>query len=631
MLNVMENILIQQLFNQKAISKNDIELLTEQAGKYQTVSQALVLEEVMAVGQLTKWSCILFDVKAFDLLMFDFSAWHFDDHILIKQQGDFLREHQVLPISFHNQIVILATSDPSDLAIQDDFEFNTSLRTELVFCDPILLQQKINQLIPANTANIANTKSLPSSKTTSLTNDVKTQHYQITEAKSDTINEQKQQQKTLQQDQKVSVNLDRSTFSNSHNNKHRNSEKQERDFSNELDIVPNHFTGQGDPIIGYVDNVLRKGISQNASDLHFEPYENSYRIRFRIDGVLVNACTPPPKLFTRLAARIKVMANMDIAEKRKPQDGRLKLSTEKNKHVEFRVSTLPTIWGEKVVLRILDTKGYMADVSGLGFEKHQQQSYINALAQPQGLILVTGPTGSGKTLTLYSGLNLLNTEDRNISTIEDPVEYQLQGINQVQVNVKAQLDFASSLRAFLRQDPDVVMVGEVRDLETAEIAIKAAHTGHLVLSTLHTNSAAETLNRLTNMGIPTYNLASAISLIIAQRLVRCLCEYCKTPENDIPASELIKQGFELNQINDLSLHKAVGCRRCNQGYKGRVSIFELLTPSDKIRQLIMQSASAEVIQSEAIKEGMLSLRQAGLNKVISGITSLEEVNRVINH
>jgi len=621
----MDNILIQQLFNQKAINKNDIELLNKQAGKYQTISQALVLEEIMATGQLTKWSCILFDVKVFDLSTFDFSAWQFAEHILIKQQGTFLREHQILPISLHKQVVLLATADPSNLAIQDDFEFNTGLHTELMFCDPILLQQKIDQLIPFNTHHqlaenvVSLNNSVNMSKQVDLIGASQTQHYQIADADPVTVNEQKNQQK------RVDVNLD--------SNKPNNIRKVElgRHFSDELAIEPNNFAGQGDPIIGYVDKILRKGISQNASDLHFEPYENNYRIRFRIDGVLVKAFTPPPNLFTRLAARIKVMANMDIAEKRKPQDGRLKLNTSKDKHVEFRVSTLPTIWGEKVVLRILDTKGYLANVSGLGFEEYQQQSYIDALSQPQGLILVTGPTGSGKTLTLYSGLNFLNTEDRNISTIEDPVEYHLQGINQVQVNVKAQLDFASSLRAFLRQDPDVVMVGEVRDLDTAQIAIKAAHTGHLVLSTLHTNSAAETLNRLTNMGIPTYNLASAISLIIAQRLVRCLCEYCKTPENNIPSSELLKQGFDIEQISRLTLHKAVGCRRCNQGYKGRVSIFELLKPSDNIRQLIMQSASAEIIQTEAIKEGMLSLRQAGLNKVISGITSLEEVNRVISH
>jgi type IV pilus assembly protein PilB len=622
MLNVMESILIQQLFNQKAINKNDIELLIKQGENYQTLPQALVLEEILTTAQLAKWSCILFDVNTFDIAKFDCKQWRLYDHALIKQQGPFLREHQILPISLHNQVVLLATADPSNLAIQDDFEFNTGLHTEFAFSDPVLLQQKIDQLIPIKSnlqsANINNAsvkndggvnekadssavlqgysqKDLQSSQEPSPQNVTQGSNYKIAEVETEMVNDRS--------------NLNQSS----------------------TEEITNNFIGQGDPIIAYVDKILRKGISQNASDLHFEPYENNYRIRFRIDGILINACNPPPNVFGRLAARIKVMANMDIAEKRKPQDGRLKLNTSKGQDVEFRVSTLPTIWGEKVVLRILDTKGYLADVSKLGFETHQQQDYIDALAQPQGLILVTGPTGSGKTLTLYSGLNFLNTEDRNISTIEDPVEYHLQGINQVQVNIKAQLDFASSLRAFLRQDPDVVMVGEIRDLETAQIAIKAAHTGHLVLSTLHTNSAAETLNRLTNMGIPSYNLASAISLIIAQRLVRCLCEYCKEPESHIPSSELIKQGFEPNQINNLSLYKAVGCRRCNQGYKGRISVFELLKPSELTRQLIMQGASAAVIQEEAVNAGMLSLRHAGLHKIISGVTSLEEVNRVTNN
>jgi type IV pilus assembly protein PilB len=592
MKSVMENILIKQLLSHSMINKVDIELLAKQADNYLTIPLALVSEEILTSQQLAHFCCKVFDVPVLtvgelEVARLELADGKFQHSALLKSQADFMREHQVLPIAQQDQLVTLATAEPSNYAVQTSFEFNTGLHVDLVFCDPIVLQQKIEQLLPLL-------------ESTNTNNNLKG---------ASPLNPQLVQPVT---------NLE----------------------VRDSDAVT--FNQQHDRIISYVEKILKQAINQGVSDLHFEPYENSYRIRFRIDGVLINKGSPPESLHSRLAARIKVIANMDIAEKRKPQDGRLKLDLDNNKHVEFRVSTLPTIWGEKVVLRVLDTQGYMADVSQLGFETTQQQSYIDVLSEPQGLILVTGPTGSGKTLTLYSGLNFLNSEDRNISTIEDPVEYHLQGINQVQVNKKAQLDFASSLRAFLRQDPDVVMVGEIRDLETAQVAIKASHTGHLVLSTLHTNSAAETLNRLTNMGLPTYNLTSAISLIIAQRLVRCLCEHCKQPELNIPEQELIQQGFSSmvsadipnvinTKLSGITLYKAVGCRRCNQGYKGRTSIFELLKPNEKIRRLIMQGSDALDIQTEAMQSGMMSLRQAGLSKVLQGITSLEEVNRVVSH
>mgnify|MGYP005992484711 FL=1 len=591
MAKIMEGILIKHLLNQGAINQSDIELLTKNVDKYLTVPLALVTEQVMTCDQLRQWNCALFDIEVFELSTFDFNSWQFKHHSLLKEQSAFLQEHQILPISIHNQVVTLATAEPSNLTVQTTFEFNSGFHTELVYCDPILLQQKLNELLTGKVHTLSESQSVQHQVPP-------TTAYQVSQTQSP------------------------ATSNINHVTTHKE-EKHAGQSSNTL----NEPT---EPIIGYVDKILRQAIKQGASDLHFEPYEHSYRIRFRVDGVLHNKGKPPESLNSRLAARIKVMANMDIAEKRKPQDGRLKFTFDKQ-HVEFRVSTLPTIWGEKVVLRILDTQGNLANVKALGFDKYQEQTYLTALSQPQGLILVTGPTGSGKTLTLYSGLNVLNTEDINISTIEDPVEYHLQGINQVQVNGKAKLDFANSLRAFLRQDPDVVMVGEIRDLETAEIAIKAAHTGHLVLSTLHTNSAAETLNRLTNMGIPTYNLASAISLIIAQRLVRCLCDYCKQPETDIPIKELVKQGFDITQLNAITLYKAKGCKRCNQGYKGRTSIVELLKPNANVRQLIMQQANVLTIQTEAVNGGMVSLRQAGLNKVIKGVTSLEEINRVISY
>jgi len=328
-----------------------------------------------------------------------------------------------------------------------------------------------------------------------------------------------------------------------------------------------------------------------------------------------------------MAARLKVMSKLDIAERRVPQDGRIKLALSKKKSIDFRVSTLPTMWGEKIVMRILDSSSAMLGIEMLGYEPAQKAIYMEALEQPQGMILVTGPTGSGKTVSLYTGLNILNTEERNISTAEDPVEINLDGINQVQINVRAGLTFPNALRSFLRQDPDIVMVGEIRDLETAEIAIKAAQTGHLVLSTLHTNSAAETLTRLLNMGVPSYNVASSVSIIIAQRLARRLCNHCKD-EDIVPKPELEKQGFTPEQLNDIQLFKPIGCEHCTGGYKGRVGIYEVIKISDKMSSIIMEGGNSLDIAQQCQKEGYNNLRQSGLEKAHQGVTSLAEINRV---
>ncbi|GAB2907631.1 type IV-A pilus assembly ATPase PilB [Rheinheimera gaetbuli] len=381
------------------------------------------------------------------------------------------------------------------------------------------------------------------------------------------------------------------------------------------------------PIIAFINKMLLDAIRKGASDLHFEPYEKTYRIRFRIDGILHEVASPPVALSTRLSARLKVMSRLDIAEKRVPQDGRIKLKLSAKKSIDFRVSTLPTLWGEKIVMRILDSDSAMLGIDVLGYEDHQKQLYLAALAQPQGMILVTGPTGSGKTVSLYTGLAILNTEETNISTAEDPVEINLAGINQVQVNPRAGLTFASALKAFLRQDPDVVMVGEIRDLETAEIAIKAAQTGHLVLSTLHTNSAPETLTRLLNMGVPAYNVASSVSLIIAQRLARRLCSHCKQPEV-LPEAELLKQGFTGQQLATVKIFKPVGCDHCTNGYKGRVGIYEVMPVSGAMADIIMQGGNSLDIATQAQKEGINNLRQSGLVKAAAGLTSLAEINRV---
>jgi type IV pilus assembly protein PilB len=383
------------------------------------------------------------------------------------------------------------------------------------------------------------------------------------------------------------------------------------------------------PIVRFVNKIMLDAIRKAASDIHFEPYEKYYRIRLRIDGVLREIAQPPVQLATKLAARLKVMSRLDIAERRVPQDGRIKMRLSKNRSIDFRVSSCPTLFGEKIVLRILDASTAMMGIDALGYEGFQKELYLRTLAKPQGMILVTGPTGSGKTVSLYTGLAILNVEDTNISTAEDPAEIVLPGVNQVNVNPKVGLTFASALRAFLRQDPDVIMVGEIRDLETAEIAIKAAQTGHLVLSTLHTNDAPQTLTRMVDMGVKPYAIATSVSLIIAQRLARRLCANCKQPL-DLPREALLREGFTEQQIATpgFKVYKHVGCQQCTDGYKGRIGIYEVLPVTESIGRIILEGGSAPHIAQEARRQGVWDLRTAGLKKVVDGLTTLEEVNRV---
>ena len=388
---------------------------------------------------------------------------------------------------------------------------------------------------------------------------------------------------------------------------------------------------QGDesPIVKYINKLLIDAIRMGASDLHFEPYEKMYRVRYRVDGVLRQIATPPLQMANRLASRLKVMSQMDISEKRMPQDGRIKLKLSKTKAIDFRVNSLPTLFGEKLVLRILDPSSAMLGIEALGYEDEQKALFLEALEKPQGMLLITGPTGSGKTVSLYTGLNILNTEDTNISTAEDPVEINLEGINQVNVNPKTGLTFSAALKAFLRQDPDVIMVGEIRDLETAEIAIKAAQTGHMVMSTLHTNSAPETLTRLRNMGVPSFNIATSVNLVIAQRLARRLCAQCKEVV-EIPKQSLLELGFTDQDLADpeFKIFKPVGCGECREGYKGRVGIYEVMKVTPEISRIIMEDGNALEIAAASEKAGFNDLRRSGLKKVIQGITSLQEVNRV---
>lgn len=398
-------------------------------------------------------------------------------------------------------------------------------------------------------------------------------------------------------------------------------------ISDDDDTATNNDGVDDAPIVRFVNKILLDAIKVGASDIHLEPYEKTFRIRYRTDGMLHQVFSPPANVATRLISRIKVMSKMDIAERRVPQDGRIKMVMSKTRTIDFRVNTCPTLFGEKVVLRILDPTNAQLGIEKLGFEPQQQKLFLEAINKPYGLVLVTGPTGSGKTVSLYTGLNILNTPERNISTAEDPVEITVEGINQVNVNPKAGLTFASALRAFLRQDPDIIMVGEIRDFETAEIAVKAAQTGHLVLSTLHTNDAPQTLNRLLQMGIPPFNIVATVNLIMAQRLARRLCENCKMPAN-YPDGFLLEEGFKQEELRELKLFQAVGCHLCSAGFKGRVGIYQVMTLSEKMRALILEGGNTMQLANQAAAEGINDLRASGLNKVRLGLISIEELNRV---
>lgn len=480
-----------------------------------------------------------------------------------------IKKHHALPLYVERGVLIVAVDDPINITALEDFQFSFGRRTEPVLVEHDKLTKAIEKALDSGLDNI-----------------------DLGDVSDDDLADMEVQDTERQDDDVVAEGADDA------------------------------------PIVVYINKLLMDAIRKGASDLHFEPYEKRYRVRFRIDGILHEVATPPNTLSSRLAARLKVMANLDIAERRVPQDGRIKMRISRTKAIDFRVSTLPTLWGEKIVMRILDSSSAQLGIDMLGYEPEQKDLYMAALNQPQGMILVTGPTGSGKTVSLYTGLNILNTEERNIATAEDPVEINLPGINQVQINTRAGLDFASALRAFLRQDPDVVMVGEIRDLETAEIAIKASQTGHLVLSTLHTNSSAETLTRLLNMGVPAYNIASSVSLVIAQRLARRLCKKCKAIDA-VPEQGLLAEGFTQAQIDEgITVYKPMGCDDCTGGYKGRVGIYEVMPMTETIAKIIMEGGNSLQIAEQSQREGVNNLRQSALGKVAQGVTSLAEAARV---
>jgi type IV pilus assembly protein PilB len=507
----------------------------------------------------------------FGVPLFDADAIDYEQIAKNSVSESLINKHHAVPLFKRGKRLWVGVSDPTNLSALDEFKFHSGLTTEAVLLEETKLTSLISKII-----------------------------------------EEKENEEMGNFEDGDFDDLDLETVDEDSNSDDDESGADEA------------------PIVRFVNKILLDAIKKGASDLHFEPYEKRYRVRFRIDGILAEVASPPINLATRISARLKVMSKLDISEKRTPQDGRIKLKLSKTKSIDFRVSTLPTLFGEKIVMRILDSAAAQLGIDVLGYEEEQKALYLEALHKPQGMVLVTGPTGSGKTVSLYTGVNIINTVEANISTAEDPVEINLEGVNQVNVNPKQGLTFASALRSFLRQDPDIVLVGEIRDLETAEIAIKAAQTGHLVLSTLHTNSAPETITRMVNMGVPAFNIATSVNLVIAQRLARRLCENCKQ-EAKLPEEALKEAGFKQDEIGTFKNYEPVGCDKCTNGYKGRVGVYQVMKFSKEMGQILMEGGNALDIANQAEKEGVNDLHRSALLKVMQGVTSLAEVSRVTQH
>lgn len=542
------------------------EIQTEAERDGESFVSRIVSRGVLSAAALAKAACKEFSMPLLDLRSVDLSQAP-----LKKVSESLIRKHGALPIFQRGRNLFVAVADPTNLEALAEFRFNAGLNIEPVLVEQDKLERAIESTFSALDSAMAGL------------DDVALE----------------------------SLSVDHGS-----------------DGDSGGDLEPKADADDA-PVVRFVNKVMLDAIHKGASDIHFEPYEKKFRVRMRQDGVLREVASPPATLGMRLSARLKVMARLDLAERRVPQDGRIKLNLSKNRSIDFRVSSCPTLHGEKIVLRILDPASAQMGIEALGYEDDQRKLFEAAIHRPYGMVLVTGPTGSGKTVSLYTALNILNTTDRNISTAEDPAEINLPGINQVNVHPRVGLTFAACLRAFLRQDPDVIMVGEIRDLETAEIAIKAAQTGHMVLSTLHTNDAPQTLTRLMNMGIPAYNIAASVSLIIAQRLARRLCPQCKR-RADIPAEALLEEGFSESDLDTLEIFEANpdGCDDCTAGYKGRTGIYQVMPVTDAIGQIIMADGNASDIHRQAAQEGVVDLRQAGLRKVRQGILGLAEVNRV---
>jgi len=547
------------------LSEADARTALDEATKAKKQAHLYLLENRMvSVAQVAAANSTEFGMPLFDATTLD---PRYSAVKIINEE--LIQKHQALPLYKRGNRLYVAVSDPTNTRALDDIKFATNLTVEPILVDEDKLRRSIDLLLLA----------------------------------SDNMAQDEGQDEGLE-------NLEATGGD---------------DDTNETGIDAKG--GDDTPVVKFINKVLLDAIKRGASDIHFEPYENDFRVRMRMDGILRAMAKAPIKLHPRIAARLKVMAQLDIAERRVPQDGRIKLNVSKTKQMDFRVSTCPTLFGEKVVLRLLDGSAARLGIDKLGYEDDQKKLYLDALQKPYGMILVTGPTGSGKTVSLYTGLNILNTDERNISTCEDPVEMRVPGINQVQVNLKKGMTFPVALRAFLRQDPDVIMVGEIRDLETAEIAIKAAQTGHMVLSTVHTNDAPQTVARLMNMGIAPYNITSSVSLVIAQRLARRLHD-CKR-ELQLPESALLAEGFTHEEITaGITLYEAVGCPDCNDGYKGRLGIYQVMPMTEEIQKIVLEGGGAMKIAEAAESSGVRDLRKSALLKAKNGVTSLAEINRV---
>ncbi|EMV2055134.1 type IV-A pilus assembly ATPase PilB [Vibrio parahaemolyticus] len=527
-----------------------------------SMPEALLSSGLFTSSELAEHLSSLFGLSQPELSQYEYAS-------LCQQLGlrELITRHNALPLHRTPSTLLLAVADPTNQQAEDDFRFATGLQVELVLADFRQLSAAIRRLYGR------------------------------------AIGQERSQLKEINQEELASL-VDVG--------------------ADEIDNIED-LSQDESPVSRYINQILLDAVRKGASDIHFEPYEKMYRVRLRCDGILIETQQPPNHLSRRLSARIKILSKLDIAERRLPQDGRIKLKLNQDTAIDMRVSTLPTLFGEKIVLRLLDSSSASLNIDKLGYSEQQKQLYLEALRRPQGMILMTGPTGSGKTVSLYTGLNILNKPEINISTAEDPVEINLSGINQVQVQPKIGFGFAEALRSFLRQDPDVVMVGEIRDLDTAEIAIKASQTGHLVLSTLHTNSAAETIIRLSNMGVESFNLASSLSLIIAQRLARKLCPYCKQPQEHT----VQLQHLGIQTTDNIFKANPDGCNECTHGYSGRTGIYEVMRFDESLSEALIKGASVHELENLAIANGMSTLQMSGIEKLKQGITSFSELQRVL--
>ena len=547
----------------------------EQALEEQKQTGGRLGEHLVRLGFVTEEDILDCLSQQYGVPSINLRHFEIDESIIRLIPSDVARKYQFIPVSKTGATLTVAMADPTNVFAMDDITFITGYRVEPVVASEEALREAIDKYYGTTHA------------------------LELKKVMDDLSSVEEASLEVLEEDE-------------------------------DLDVADLEASADEAPVVRLVNLILTDAIKRGASDIHVEPYEKTYRVRFRIDGVLYEIMNPPMRLKESIASRLKILSKLDIAEKRLPQDGRIKLKMKlagKLKELDYRVSTLPTLHGEKIVMRLLDKDNLMLDMTKLGFEKSSLKRFEEAIFQPYGMVLVTGPTGSGKTNTLYSSLTRINTPEVNIMTAEDPVEFQLPGVNQCQMKESIGLNFAAALRSFLRQDPNIILVGEIRDFETAEIAIKAALTGHLVLSTLHTNDAPSTITRLMNMGIEPFLVATSVNLVVAQRLIRRICQQCKQ-EEDVPVQALLNIGFSEAEAPNIKLYKGRGCDACNQrGYKGRIALYEVMSISDDVRELILSGATAIELRQKALEEGMITLRQSGLQKIRDGITTIEEVVR----